>query len=328
MKRIGPLVLAVVLVVALVACAGGGHTVSPSLFAPLSSPTTVPAPSVSTPPATAGCTDQNVVASAPPPASMPPPGDMPAGTFMRTIQDRGKLIVGTSPDQLLFGYVNPLDGQIEGFDVDVLKAVAAAIFGGDPSPHIQFVTVTLAQRIPDVQSGAVDIVADTMTINCARRLQVDFSTEYYHAGQKVLVAKTSSATSVDDLVGQRVCAAAGSTSIDNLLKRPSHPTVDPVPDQSDCLVLFQQGAVDAISTDDVVLAGLAAQDPYAKVIGPSFSDEPYGMAISLKHPEFTSFVNGVLAEMRADGALQAIYQHWLGPVLHPLPAIPTPKYRG
>jgi polar amino acid transport system substrate-binding protein len=311
------------------ACAGGGKTVSPSLFAPLTTTPTTAAPASNTP-ATPGCTEGtngNVVASTPPPGSMPTPGNMPPGTFMHTIQERGKLIVGTSPDQLLFGYVNPLDGQIEGFDVDVLKAVAAAIFGGDPNQHIQFVTLTLAQRIPDVQSGAVDIVADTMTINCARRTQVDFSTEYYDAGQKVLVPKTSTATSINDLGGKKVCAAAGSTSIDNLAMVPTHPIPYPVPDQSDCLVLFQQGVVDAISTDDTVLAGLAAQDPYAKVVGPPFTDEPYGMAISLAHPEFTSFVNGVLAQMRSDGALQAIYQHWLGPVIHPLPGIPTPKYK-
>jgi polar amino acid transport system substrate-binding protein len=258
---------------------------------------------------------------------MPAPGQMPAGTFMREIQDRGKLIAATSPDQLLFGYVNPLDGQIEGLDVDLLTAVAAAIFGGDGTSHIQILTVTLAQRIPKILDGSVDIVADTMTINCARRQQVDFSTEYYDAGQKVLVPRNSTAQSISDLAGKHVCAAAGSTSIDNLAQFKG---VIPfaVPDQSDCLVQFQEGTVDAISTDDAVLAGLVKQDPFAKVVGPRFTDEPYGMAISLKHPEFTAFVNGVLDQMRANGTLQAVYTHWLGPVFNPLPAIPAARYKG
>ena len=313
-----------VLAVALVAtaCAGGGHAVDPALFVQATT-TTVAAPSPP-PPATPGCTTATAVVSRPP-TPPPPPLQMAAGTFMRTIQDRGKLIVGTSPDQRLFGFVNPFTGQVEGLDVDLLKAVEKAIFGDDSPAHIQFVTLTLAQRIPFIQNGTVDIVADTMTINCARRLQVDFSAEYYDAGQRVLVRSDSPARTIDDLQGKTVCTAAGSTSLDNIAARPNHPIIHPVADQSDCLVLFQQGVVDAISTDDTVLAGLASQDPhYTKIIGDRFSDEPYGMAISLKHPEFTSFVNGVLAKTD----LAALYGRWLGGVLVPLPPVPTPRYGG
>ena len=320
MKRL----LLVVLVLA-TACAGGGHTLNPTLFAP---PSTTAAPSApSATPATPGCTEGtggNVVASTRPLSPMPRAGQMPAGTFMRTILDRGKLIVGTSPDQKLLGFVNPLNGQVEGLDVDLLKAVEQAIFGDQSPEHIQFVTLDLAQRIPFIQNGTVDIVADTMTINCARRQQVDFSLEYYDAGQKVLVRSDSPARSIDDLTGKKVCTAATSTSLDNIAKRPSHLVPYAVPDQSDCLVLFQSGVVDAISTDDTVLAGLAAQDPYARVIGDRFSDEPYGIAISLKHPEMTAFVNGVLAGTD----LQAVYAKWLGGILNPLPAVPVPKYKG
>ena len=326
-RRLVPLLVGLALLGA--ACAGSGSQVSPSLFAPVTTTTTTTAPSAAATP-TPGCTGGThgtVVESTRPPASMPAPGNMPAGSFMKTIQDRGKLIVGTSADQLLFGYVNPLDGQIEGFDVDLLKAIAAAIFPGDPSSHIQIVTLTLAQRIPKVVDGSVDIVAETMTINCARRGKVDFSTEYYDAGQKVLVRRDSTAAGIQDLGGKKVCSAAGSTSIDNIAQAPSHPVPFPVADQSDCLVLFQQGAVDAISTDDTVLAGLAAQDPYAKVVGEPFTDEPYGTAISLKHPEFTSFVNGVLDRMRADGSLQALYQRWLGAIFPKLPGIPPARYK-
>jgi polar amino acid transport system substrate-binding protein len=276
-----------------------------------------------------------VVESTPPPAAMPAPGQMPAGTFMATIQARGRLVVGTSPDQLLFGYVNPVNDRVEGLDADLLREVAIAIFGGNPAdpatadPHIQFVTMTVAQRIPEVSGGQVDLVADTMTITCARRRQVDFSSEYYDAGQRVLVAVDSPAQSIAQLGGKRVCSAAGSTSIDNLRAVPSHPTPYPVPDQSDCLVLLQQGRIDAISTDDTVLAGLAAQDPYTKIVGPRFTDEPYGMAISLAHPELTGFVNGVLAQLRASGQLAAMYATWLGAAFaHALPPVPPARYRG
>jgi polar amino acid transport system substrate-binding protein len=255
---------------------------------------------------------------------------------MAQVQARGRLVAGTSPDQLLFGAVNPFDNRVEGLDADLLREVAIAIFGGNPGDpatgdaHIQFVTLTLAQRIPDVTSGRVDLVADTMTITCARRRQVDFSVEYYDAGQRVLVPSNSTATSVQQLAGRKVCAAAKSTSVDNLVALHVVPPIDIVqpPDQSDCLVLLQQGQVDAMSTDDTVLAGFAAQDPYTKVIGPRFTDEPYGMAISPAHPELTAFVDGVLAQLRASGELQALYSRWVGPAFKgQVPAIPPFRYR-
>jgi polar amino acid transport system substrate-binding protein len=255
---------------------------------------------------------------------------------MATILQRGRLVAGTSPDQLLFGYVNPLDGRVEGLDADLLREVAIAIFGGDPKDpatadaHISFVTMTLAQRTPAVTNGQVDVVADTMTINCQRRLTVDFSAEYYDAGQRVLVLKSSPATAVTSLGGKKVCTATLSTSVANLMAVPTRPPIDvvQVDDQSDCLVRLQQGAIDAISTDDTVLAGLASQDPYTKIIGARFTDEPYGMAISLQHPDFTAFVNGVLTELRADGELQALYAKWLGTAFGgALPPVPPFRYR-
>ena len=330
------LALAIAVALLMTACAGAGRTVSPALFAPVTPTPTTAAPAAPAP-ATPGCTEGTagtVVESTPPPATMPAPGHMPAGTFMAAIAGRGRLVVGTSPDQLLFGYVNPVNNRVEGLDADLLREVAIAIFGGNPAdpatadPHIEFVTMTVAQRIPEVSGGQVDVVGDTMTITCARRRQVDFSSEYYDAGQRVLVEDNSKAQSIDQLGGKRVCSAAGSTSIDNLRLVPSHPIPYPVPDQSDCLVLLQQGQVDAISTDDTVLAGLAAQDPYTRVAGPRFTDEPYGMAISLAHPELTGFVNGVLAQLRASGQLAALYGTWLGAAFaHVLPPVPAARYR-
>jgi polar amino acid transport system substrate-binding protein len=98
-----------------------------------------------------------------------------------------------------------------------------------------------------------------------------------------------------------------------------------VAQRTDCLVALQQGAADAISTDDAILLGFKAQDPYTKIIGPRFSDEPYGIAISKSHPEFVRFVNGVLERMRADGTWRGIYARWLGRYYR-TPAPPAPHY--
>jgi polar amino acid transport system substrate-binding protein len=252
---------------------------------------------------------------------------------MATIAQRGRLIVGVDQNTLLFGYLNSQSGQIEGFDIDMLRQVAKAIFGDDgqnENTRLQFVAISAAQRIPFVQSGQVDIVADTMTINCARDQQVAFSTVYYDAGQRILVRLGSPIKSSADLGGKRVCAAAGSTSIANVLDtsqtHASAPAIPvPVTDWTDCLVALQSGTIDAISTDDTILAGLHAQDPdYTVLVGGKFTDEPYGMAMNLNHPDFVRFVNGVLERIRADGTWASIWSRWLGP---PVPAPPAATYK-
>ena len=256
--------------------------------------------------------------------TLPAPGRMPAGSHMDTILKRGRLILGTSQDTLLFSSRNPFTGKVEGFDVDMGRQVAQAIFG-DPD-KIQIKVIGYDKRAAYAADGTVDLVADTMTINCARWKDVTFSTVYYDAGQKVLVSSDSTATGIDDLGGKKVCAATGSTSLDNIAKAPAKPIAVGLAGFADCLVAFQQNEVDAISTDDTILVGLAAQDPYAKVVGERFTDEPYGMAMSPEHPEFTRFVNAVLAKNRANGTWKATYDKWLGD-FGPAPAPPAAEYR-
>jgi polar amino acid transport system substrate-binding protein len=260
-----------------------------------------------------------------PTASSLRPADPPRvtpGSFMAKIRARGHLIAGVDQNTYRFGFLNPLHGNIEGFDIDMVRAVAAAIFG-NPN-KVVFKAISDAQRIPEVRSGAVDIVAHTMTINCARLQYVDFSTVYYDAGQRVLVLKNSPVTSLANLGGKRVCATATSTSITNIRTAPSHPIPVAVPFWTDCLVLLQQGDVTAISTDDSILAGFVAQDPWTKIVGPRFTSEPYGLAISQQHPDFVRFVNAVLQQMRTDGQWAADYRHWVGT---PVPAPPPAKYK-
>ena len=268
-------------------------------------------------------------ASLPPPTTMPSPGAMPAGSWMATIQRRGYLIAGVDQNTYLWGYKDPTTGEYTGFDIDMLRQVSQAIFGSSDPSHLHFVVVPTADRQRAVATGEVDIVAETMTINCDRELHgpypVDFSTVYYDAGQETLVPTDSSITSLTDLRGKRVCATDSSTSLANLVSQrlDPPPILWAVPDDTDCLVMMQQGEVDAISTDNVILQGLQAQDPNTRLVGPAFTSEPYGMAVSKAHPEFTRFVNGVLAAERADGIWAQIYSMWLlasGGVAPPPPA--------
>jgi len=187
-----------------------------------------------------------------------------------------------------------------------------------------------SDRVADVANGTVDIVAEAMTITCAREQMIDFSAEYYDAHQKVLVTKGSGINSEAALGGKRICAAQGSTSLTTLADdiKPT-PILWAVANETDCLVMLQQGQVDAISTDDTILEGLATQDPNLQILNNvNLSDEPYGMGISKSHPDFTRFVNGVLAEEVADGQWQKTWDTWLsGVVKTPAPAAPKPLYR-
>ena len=251
------------------------------------------------------------------------PPQVTPGSFMAKIRARGYLVAGVDQSTYHFGFLNPLNGQIEGFDIDMIRAVATAIFGDASSAHLHLKAISDEQRIPDVTSGTVDIVAHTMTISCDRLKYLDFSSVYFDAHQRVLVLKNSKATSLDDLRGQKVCATTASDSVARIAAAKAIPV--PVTYWTDCLVLLQQGDVAAISTDDTILDGLAAQDPWTKLIGPPIADEPYGLAISKQHPEFVRFVNAVLQQLRTNGQWAASYRHWTGA---PAPALKPVRYAG
>ncbi|AEV86093.1 ABC transporter substrate-binding protein [Actinoplanes sp. SE50] len=282
------------------------------------------APGPSTGATPAPDTSCNPRASLRPSGALPQPGAMPAASLMAQIRQRGRLILGTSQDTLLFSSRNPQTGKVEGFDVDMARLVAQAIFGD--RDKVQIKVIPYNERVNAVLRGDVDLVADTMTANCARWKDVDFSTTYYEAGQKVLVKINSTATGIEDLAGQKVCAATGSTSYDTIARVRTKPIPVAKPTFGDCLVAFQQNEVDAISTDDTILAGMAAQDPYAKVVGQRYTEEPYGMAMNKQHPEFTRFVNAVLDRARQDGTWAKTYETWLGR-FGAAPKPPAAQYR-
>ncbi|MEU4692828.1 transporter substrate-binding domain-containing protein [Actinoplanes sp. NPDC023714] len=289
-------------------------------------PTTAPIPARQTeaPPAQPKAPDCDATASLRPAGALPAPGRMPAGSYMAEIQKTGRLILGTSQDSPLFSSRDPFTGRVEGFDIDMGRLVAKAIFGDASKLQIKVIPHADRTKQFDDEGDKVDLVINTMTANCTRWQEVDFSTVYLETGQRLLVRKDSEIDGLDDLADQRVCAAVGSTSFTNIQKAGA----DAVARNGwgECLVAFQQNEVVAISTDDTILAGLAEQDPFAKVVGPRFTEEPYAIAISKEHPDFTRFVNAVLEQSRRDGSWKDAYDKWLG-ALGPAPQPPAARYR-
>ena len=271
---------------------------------------------VTAPPSTAGAAPSSCNPNA---ASLAPTAADANGPTLQEIHKRGRLIVGVAQDGYLTGFLDPSTHQEAGFDVDIAEQVAEAIFNVPQSQvqkYIQFVAVTNTQRITDITSQKIDMTVDTMTITCARLQQVAFSSVYYEAYQRVLVLADSGITTMKQLAGQKVCAADGSTSIATIENSPDHPVAYGVPDFSDCLVALQQNQITAVSTDDTILAGLAQQDPNLEVIPKlTLESEPYGIAVAKKATDLEEFVNGVLANIRANGTWERIYNEWLGPYL-------------
>lgn len=240
------------------------------------------------------------------------------------IRERGRLVVGLDIGSNLFSFRDPINGQITGFDVDIAGEVARDIFG--TPAQVEYRILSSADRIKALQNNDVDIVVKTMTITCERRKQVEFSTVYLMANQRILAARDSNISQPSDLSGKRVCVVDGTTSLNRIQQISPSPIIVSVVTWADCLVALQQRQADAVSTDDSILAGLVAQDPYLHIVGPSMAQEPYGIGINLENTGLVRVVNGTLERIRSDGTWNTLYRRWLT-VLGPAPAPPAARYR-
>jgi glutamate transport system substrate-binding protein len=231
----------------------------------------------------------------------------PAGTTMAKIQDAGEITIGVKFDVPPFGKKNPQSGDVEGFDVEMGKFIAAAL-GVEP----KFVEAISDNRIPFLKDGTVDLVLSTMTITTDRNAEIDFSEPYFVAHGRILVPGDSDIQGVADLAGRTVCTALGSTYEQNLKDKAPQAELKLVDSYSECLELVQTGSVDAVSTDDVILTGMIIQDPSLKLVGDELTVEPYGVGIKEGDAEFKAFVDGVIADVKADGRWKETFDTWVG----------------
>jgi polar amino acid transport system substrate-binding protein len=257
-------------------------------------------------------------------ASLRPfPNRTQATEAVAKIRARGRLIVGLDIGSNLFSFRDPITGEITGFDVDIAGEVARDIFG-TPS-QVEYRILSSSDRVTALQNNQVDIVVKTMSITCERKKLVGFSTVYLVANQRILAPRDSTISQASDLSGKRVCAVKGTTSLQRIQEINPSPIVIEVVTWADCLVALQQRQVDAVSTDDSILAGLVAQDPYLHIVGPSMNEEPYGIGVNRDNTGLVRFVNGTLERIRRDGTWTTLYRKWLT-VLGPPPAPPVPRY--
>ena len=235
-----------------------------------------------------------------------------AGTTMADLSEAGTITVGTKFDQPLFGLVGP-SGVPEGFDVEIAKIIASEL--GISEDNIEWTETVSANREPFIENGQVDIVVATYTINDKRKEVVSFAGPYYEAGQSILVlADNDDIESEEDLVGQPVCSVTGSTPAAKLAEIGAEPVLTDT--YSNCLEPLRSGQVVAVSTDNVILAGLAAQNEGEfKVVGKPFTEEPYGIGLALEDTEFRMWINDVLEKAEEDGRYEEAWNETAGTVL-------------
>jgi len=239
-----------------------------------------------------------------------------AGTTMASLAEAGSITIGTKFDQPLFGQVGP-DGDPVGFDVEIGKLIAAKL--GISADNINWTETVSANREPYIQSGEVDLVIATYTINDARKEVVSFAGPYYQAGQDLLVPEGNP----EDITGPEyftenpdrvVCTVSGSTSEANIAEYTTN--IIAAAGYADCLEPLRTGAADALTTDNVILAGFAdSTDGEFEVLDAPFTEEPYGIGLALEDTEFRDFINDVLEEAYDDGDWAAAWEATAGTVL-------------
>jgi glutamate transport system substrate-binding protein len=231
-----------------------------------------------------------------------------AGTTMARLQDEGEIAIGVKYDVPPFGFKNPRTGGVEGFDVDIANAIAAEL-GVKP----KIIEAISDNRIPFLKDGTADLILSTMTINAERDEEIDFSEPYFIARGAIAVKKSdTSIKSVDDLAGKKVCTVLGSTYEDTLKKQAPKAERVTVDTYSECLEQMQNGAVEAESTDDAILAGHIKQDDSLKLLDARLTTEPYGAGIKEGDTAFQTFINETLQKFKDDGRWARTYEKWIG----------------
>jgi ABC-type amino acid transport substrate-binding protein len=231
----------------------------------------------------------------------------PADSTLGAIQEKGEITIGVKFDVPPFGFQNPQTNEVEGFDIEMGKAVAEKL-GVEP----KFIEAISDNRIPFLQDGTADLILSTMTINEERVGEIDFSDPYFIARGRVLVKEDSDITGVGDLAGKKVCTALGSTYEANLKEQAPEADLQLVDSYSECLELIQNGAVEAVSTDDVILTGMIIQDDTLKLVGEELTQEPYGAGIKKGETEMVEFVNSVFQEVKDSGQWNELFDNWIG----------------
>lgn len=249
--------------------------------------------------------------------------NFPADSTMAKLASAGTLRVGTKFDQPLFG-LKGLDGKPVGFDVEVAKIVAAKL--GIPADKITYTETPSKIREDAIVNNQVDMVIATYTINDARKQKVSFAGPYYVAGQDLMVKADNTAITGPDTLkaaNARVCSVSGSTPAKNIATYVDPGNIVLFDVYSKCADALRNGQVEAVTTDNVILSGLVSTSQGAfKLVGKTFTKEPYGIGIAKGDKVFCQFIDDALKSSGTDGTYTAAWKATVGKVQPLTPTLP------
>jgi len=239
-----------------------------------------------------------------------------AETTLEKINRSGVFTVGTRTASPPFGYINKQNEWV-GFSIDLTRLVHKNLEKRlKKSIKFELKESTPATRIPLLMSGAVDLIAETMTDTRARRESVDFSLIYFVTGAQFLVRESSSIRGIQDIAGKRVGAQQGATNERIVRERAPQAKLVVFPDQPAAFTALGQGRIEAYTNDGIQLAGVKAKAPFPeiwKIVGDLYSYEPYGMAMRKNDSDFRALVNNSLMQAIEGGEYFRLYDKWFGP---------------
>lgn len=231
-----------------------------------------------------------------------------------TVVGKDGLVIGVNADQPGLGLRHG-GGAYDGFDIDIAKEIAERL--GVTAGNVTFKRVTSATREKMIQDGDVDLVVASYSVTPERKVKVSFAGPYYVAHQDVLVRASDAAAirGIADLEGRRLCKVPGSVSFPRVHDEQG---IAALPVEADgytgCLDALTAGRLDAVSTDDLILAGLAKQAAGEgrdlRIVNAPFTDEPYGVGIRKGDVDGCEAVNKAITEMYQDGTAPRLLDKW------------------
>ncbi|MFD9945395.1 glutamate ABC transporter substrate-binding protein [Nonomuraea sp. NPDC059023] len=235
------------------------------------------------------------------------------GSTMDKIKKRGELLVGGSLDAPLLSQQNPVNGEVEGFDASMGKALAKYIIG---EPKVKIVNSASETREALIGNGTVDVVFQTYTITPERAKQVAFAGPYYTSGLSIAVKKgTTGIAKPEDLNGKKVIAGANTPAIAAIKKLAPQAEIITFGSDPECMQALKQDRGVAYVQDETLLAANAQKDPTVQVIGNPFTEDPYGIGLKHGDEQFKKFVNDWLKKMQDAGVWQQAWKDSLGTVV-------------
>ncbi len=253
-----------------------------------------------------------------------PPPD--AGTAEKRVPDivhRGRIIIGVEQSLNLLSYREAATGELSGFEVDLAREIARDIFGDPDAVDLRLIEPS--GPVNALDHGSVDAVLHATSVTPARLGRADFSAPYLTARTGMLSISGSGIDSFDDLAGRRVCVTALSPLEELMRAQSPDSTLLLANAWGDCLVALQQYQAEAIVSDDTILAGIAAQEPGARITPLGNQGDEYAIGVRRGDIGLARQINATLERIRSDGTWQQLFDKWFGGYLPPRP-MPTPTY--